>query len=185
MVKEFKRVDNLFSLCGLNCSLCPMFVRKNCPGCRAGSHCASVCPFAPCSIEHGDVTYCFECMEYPCDKYDGVDEHDSIISHLNQKKDMLKAKRIGIEKYHEEQIAKTNILDRLLKDYDNGHRDVFFCLAVNLMDIDDLNDVLDKSDELTKDLDLNEKSDFIKQMLIECAENRNISLKLRNDGYYG
>ena len=29
MTKEFKRDNLFFSLCGLNCSLCPMFVTKN------------------------------------------------------------------------------------------------------------------------------------------------------------
>ena len=28
--KAFTRDDTLFSLCGLNCSLCPMFVRGDC-----------------------------------------------------------------------------------------------------------------------------------------------------------
>lgn len=182
-LSQFKRKDNLFSLCGLNCSLCPNIVRGNCPGCRAGSHCASVCPFAPCSVEHGDVDYCFECDEYPCKYYDGVDEHDSLISHLNQLKDMEKAKTIGIEKYHEEQLIKVGILEKLLDNYDNGHRDVFFCLAVNLMPIDDLNNVIKRADEITCDFNLDKKSDFIKQMLMDCASKRSITLKLRNGGW--
>ncbi len=53
MSAEFKRKDKLFSLCGLNCSLCPSFVRGNCPGCQQGSHCALMCPFAPCSVALG------------------------------------------------------------------------------------------------------------------------------------
>lgn len=183
--EEFKRVDDLFSLCGLNCSLCPMFVRKTCPGCRAGSPCALTCDFAPCSIEHGNLTYCFECGEYPCSKYDGVDEHDSLISHLNQKNDMFKAKRIGIENYHEEQLVKKEILTELLNVYDDGRRDVFFCLAVNLMEIEDLKNVLNIADKLTQNMALKEKSDFVKELLKEYASKKNISLKLRNDGYYG
>ena len=39
---------------------------------------------------------------------------------------MEKAKTEGIEKYHNEQIIKKQILDRFLEEYDNGHRDVFF-----------------------------------------------------------
>jgi hypothetical protein len=175
MLKEFNRVDKLFSLCGLNCSLCPSFVRGNCLGCQNGSHCALTCPFAPCSVEHGGVTYCFECDEYPCRHYDGVDEKDSLISHKNQLKDIEKAKRIGIEKYHEEQLEKIDILNEFLEKYDNGHRDVFFCLAVNMMDIDDLKIILNKACELTG----NNKSDIVKQMLIDSASKKDIVLKLR------
>ena len=127
--KNFDRSDFIFSLCGLNCGLCPSFVRGNCPGCRAGSHCSLVCEFAPCSVEHGNIEYCFECDEYPCPKYDGVDEYDSLISHKNQLKDIEKAKMMGVEKYRQEQIRKKQILNHFLKEYDNGHRDVFFCLG--------------------------------------------------------
>ena len=88
MVKEFNRNDKLFSLCGLNCSLCPSFVRGNCQGCQKGSHCALMCPFVPCSIEHGGVDYCFECEEDPCKNYDGVDEKESLITPLHQLKDI-------------------------------------------------------------------------------------------------
>ena len=177
--KRFLRDDLLFSLCGLNCSLCPMFIRGGCTGCREGSSCYMICEFAPCSIEHGNLDYCFECEEYPCDKYDGVDLHDSLISHLNQKKDMEKAKRIGIENYHKEQIEKKTILNKLLKDYDDGHRDVFFCLAVNLLEVNDLKTALNQGDELTKDMDLSRKSDLMKDLLNDIAEKRNIVLKLR------
>ena len=32
MANEFTRDNLLFSLCGLNCSLCPLFIRKECTG---------------------------------------------------------------------------------------------------------------------------------------------------------
>ena len=35
-MKGFNRKNQLFSLCGLNCGLCPMFLNKNCPGCGGG-----------------------------------------------------------------------------------------------------------------------------------------------------
>ena len=138
--KEFKRTDNLFSLCGLNCSLCPMFVWEQCGGCFSDSPCYLTCPIAPCSVEHVGIEYCFECREYPCQLYDGIDLHDSLISHRNQLMDMEKAKRIGIEEYKREQLFKKRILNKLLNDYDDGHSDVFFCLAVNLLELDDLNE---------------------------------------------
>jgi hypothetical protein len=40
---------------------------------------------------------------------------------------------MGIDAYKEEQRGKKRILDRLLEEYDDGRRDVFFCLAVNLL----------------------------------------------------
>lgn len=56
---EFKRTDGLFSLCGLNCGLCPMHIRGGCSGCFNGSTCYRTCPIAPCSVRHGNVDYIF------------------------------------------------------------------------------------------------------------------------------
>ena len=179
MSEELKRNDLLFSLCGLNCSLCPSFIRGNCTGCQEGSICALICDIVPCSIKHGNIDYCFECGEYPCQKYDEIDKHDSLISHKNQLNDMQKAKTIGIEKYHTEQLEKKRILNKLLDEYDVGHRDVFFCLAVNLLEVDDLNSLVKETNELTLNMDLDEKTLFMKEKLIECGEKRNIKLELR------
>lgn len=182
MIKGFTRYDNLFSLfslCGLNCGLCTMQIRGECPGCFAESHCAQTCAFAPCSVRHGNVQYCFECEESPCEKYDGCDQYDSLISHKNQKSDMEKAKRIGIENYRAQIVKKKELLDRLLSEYDDGRKDVFFCLAVNLMEPDDLSAILEEADSSAKGMPLSEKAAYIKHNMIKTAEKKGILLRLR------
>ncbi len=175
----FQRTDELFSLCGLNCGLCPMQIRGECSGCFNGTTCYRTCPIAPCSVRHGNVQYCFQCPEYPCKRYDGIDEHDSLISHRNQKRDMLKAKEMGIEAYLREQRAKKQILNRLLREYDDGNKDVFFCLAVNMLDMNDLTVILSFADQSTDGLTRKEKAAFVEKQLMECAEQREIPLVLR------
>lgn len=183
MKKRFKRNDLLLSLCGLNCSLCPMLLDERCSGCREGSMCYMSCQIAPCSMEHGNIDYCFECGEYPCEKYDGIELYDSLITHRNQKKDLEKAKTIGIENYHIEQLEKKEILNQILKRYDIGKRYIFFCLAVNLLEVDDLKQILKDCDESTKEMDLKQRSDYLKHELDELGKKRNIILKL-NTGRY-
>ncbi|MCR4903803.1 MAG: DUF3795 domain-containing protein [Butyrivibrio sp.] len=179
MKSEFNRKDGLFSLCGLNCGLCPMQIRGGCSGCFNGSTCYISCPLAPCSVRHGNVDYCYQCNEYPCKKYDGIDAHDSLISHRNQKKDLAKAKEIGIEAYLEEQHKKKKILNHLLEDYDDGSKDVFFCLAVNMMEVDDLSTIIQDADQKTTDFPIIEKTHYIEKQLRDCAERKNIPLVLR------
>ena len=70
-MKNFQRNNLLFSLCGLNCSLCPMNLNQYCPGCGGGEGNQS-CSIAKCSIQHGNVEYCFQCENYPCKKYDNI-----------------------------------------------------------------------------------------------------------------
>lgn len=85
-MKDFVRGDLLFSLCGLNCDLCPMKASGHCPGCGGGPGNQS-CRIARCSAENGRVEYCSECREFPCDRY-GDEELDSFITHRNKRKDL-------------------------------------------------------------------------------------------------
>ena len=71
--------------------------------------------------------------QYPCEKYQQIDEYDSFITHRRQKADLEKAMSIGIEQYNLEQQEKTQILSYLLSNYNDGRRKSFFCVAVNLL----------------------------------------------------
>lgn len=175
----FKRNDTLFSLCGLNCSLCPMFVRGDCVGCRAGSWCATSCRIAPCSVQHGGIDYCLECPEYPCARYDGIDKRDSLISHRNQLKDMEKAKRIGIDAYHGEQRAKAKLLHKLLENYDDGQRDVFYCLAVNMLEVGDIETAIDRAEASAAFVAASGKAALAEYELRRIADEKGVPLELR------
>lgn len=177
--RRFERNDTLLSLCGLNCSLCPMFVRGDCKGCRAGSWCARFCKIAPCSVRHGGISYCFECPEYPCPRYDGIDKRDSLISHRNQLKDMDKAKRMGIEAYRDEQRAKAALLHRLLDEYDDSTRDVFFCLAANMLEVDDLQTAVDAISASAEGLSTRSKAELAERELRRIATVKDVPLELR------
>ena len=76
-MKGFTREETRFSLCGLNCTLCPMRLGGYCPGCGGGAGNQS-CAIAKCSLEHGGVLFCWECPEYPCSRYEGFDGGDSL-----------------------------------------------------------------------------------------------------------
>ena len=179
-MKGFKRQNQLFSLCGLNCGLCPMFLNKNCPGCGGGEG-NQTCKIARCSIEHDGVEYCFQCGEYPCEKYEHIDDFDSFITHRNRKSDMEKAKRLGIDAYNAEQAEKANILEVLLSNYNDGRKKTLFCVAVNLLELQDLQTVLKEIDckPDMETLTFKEKSAFVAGLLQDAAVMKNIDLNLR------
>lgn len=162
-VKGFERTDGLFSLCGLNCGLCGFRLKGKCNGCFKESFCAADCPMVPCSVRHGNLQYCFECPEYPCKHYDGFDSYDTLVLHRNQRKDMQRAKEIGTEAYRAEQQKKVELLNRLLKTYDDGNRQVFYCSAVNLLSIDNIKAIIDKADRETADMELADRAEYIKR----------------------
>ena len=174
-MKKFERENPLLSMCGLNCGLCTMRLAGHCPGCGQGN---KPCKIARCGMEH-NIEYCFECPEYPCKLYDHVDEYDSFITYLNQKADLMKAKKIGIEAYCTEQSEKIELLDELLGKYNAGRQKTLYCLAVNLLSIDDIKKVLDEAGQLADDMPIKDKAKYVSNRLREIANTRGIELKLR------
>lgn len=177
MMKGFERKNQLFSLCGLNCGLCPMFLKKHCGGCGNGNQ---SCKIAKCSLEHGNVEYCFECVNYPCQQYLHIDEHDSFITHRHQKLDLEKAKNIGIEQYNLEQQEKIQILSYLLSHFNDGRRKNFFCVAVNLLELTELYDAIKQiqSNEKLSLLTSKEQCLYVVNIFKKIADRRNLQLKL-------
>lgn len=174
-MKNFERNNLLFSLCGLNCGLCTMKLGGHCPGCGQGN---KPCKAVRCGMEH-NIEYCFQCLEYPCQVYDHTDEYDSFITHLHQKADMMKAKEIGIESYCAEQSEKVKLLETLLAKYNSGREKTVFCLAVNLLDIEDIHKVLNEGNQLASDMPIKDKAKCVSNRLREIANERGIALKLR------
>lgn len=165
-----------FAACGLNCGLCPRYYTvgsSRCPGC-AGEGFLEVhpsCGILSCCGRKG-IEYCFECDEFPCKKYDSWGDSDSFITHRNHVSDMEKAKRVGIEVYRAELDKKMTVLERLLSEHNDGRRKSFYCLAVNLLDLDDIEDVMESIDD-----NANPKS--VVRLFEELSERKSISLKKR------
>lgn len=179
-MKGFERKNLLFSLCGLNCGLCPMRIGGYCPGCGGGAGNQS-CKIAKCGIECGNTDYCFRCESYPCAKYAHIDDFDSFITHRNRKADLEKARRIGIENYNEAQREKVEILRFLLSNYNDGRKKTLFCTAVNLMDLNDLRELraqLENCPESTGAA-LKEKSAFVAKQIMEISNRKGLDLSLR------
>lgn len=101
------------------------------------------------------------------------------MTHLHQKADLMKAKEIGIEAYTEEQAEKVNLLDTLLNEYNSGREKTLFCLAVNLLNVDDIKKVLDEGGQLASEMPLIDKAKYIASRLREIANEKGIELKLR------
>lgn len=175
-MKNFERSNPCLSLCGLNCLLCPMQLSGHCGGCGFGSQ---SCPIARCSLEHGKLEYCSECEEYPCSKYDHIDEWDSFVTHQNQKANLESRQCLGTERYNEEQVKRREILDRLLAEYNDGRRKTLFCLAANLLELEELSSLLEETEEQARSFSLKERAAYMAQRLQECADRNRVVLKLR------
>ena len=183
-MKYTVRKNPQFSACGLNCGLCPRYYtsgESRCPGC-AGEGFSEVHP--PCGIlsccQRKGIEYCIQCGDFPCARYNHVDRDDSFITHRNQLKDIDKAKRIGLEVYEAELNDKVKMLEELLEAYNDGRKKSFFCVAVNLLELQDVQSVMAQIADETKSGDtVKEKAKIAVKAFQDMADKRDISLKLR------
>lgn len=174
----------LFSACGLNCGLCPRYQMtgaSKCPGCCGENFLSKhpKCGVLSCS-QRKEIEYCYQCADFPCKKYDGADQADSFITHLNQFKDMNKARALGIDTYKAELDEKISLLENLLADYDDGRRKGFLCLAVNLLALADVKKVAEQLElEVRPEQPVQARAATAACLFQAMAEQRGIVLKLR------
>ena len=179
-MKGFTRTEPRFSLCGLNCALCSMHLGGYCPGCGGGAGNQS-CGIARCSLEHGGISFCWQCPEYPCPRYEGFDDGDSFVPHRTRQQDIAQAREVGLEAYLDQLEEKRGIFQELLAHYNDGRRKTLFNTAVYLLPLEDLRAVmaaLNGRPELGEQT-AKERALAAAALLQEAADRRELSLKLR------
>lgn len=123
------------------------------------------------------MEYCCECPQYPCEKYEKIGEYDSFITARRQKADMEKLRDIGAERYNAEQGEKVQLLEYLLSSCNDGRRKTLFCLAVNLLELSDVQSVVDQL--MASDLPtVKERAVYAASLFQKAADEKGISLKL-------
>ena len=93
---------------------------------------------------------------------------------------MEKAKQFGIDSYNAEQTEKAKILGIFLSGSNDGRKKTLFCVAVNLLELQELQTVLKEIDRKSdmETMTLKEKSAFVAGLLQDAAATKNIDLKL-------
>lgn len=86
---------------------------------------------------------------------------------------MIKAQEMGIEAYNAEQHRKVKILKTLLSDYNSGRRKTFYCVAVNLLPLNDVENVSFRGQTAK------EKEEEIASLFQDIAAQQGVVLKLR------
>ena len=183
---NYTRKYPLLSLCGLNCGLCPRYHTdgtSKCPGCGGEAFYEKhpPCGVISCARRHGGIEYCYQCDEYPCKKYYKNGKIvDSFITKQNQLENFDRIKKIGLAACQAELNEKVEILHFLLNNYNDGRRKNFFCLAVNLLELQDVKNIMKRiAVETQPDNSIKEKSAIAAHLFEAMAGERNIILKLK------
>jgi len=151
-----------------------------CAGCGGGAG-NQPCAIARCSLEHNRVEYCFLCDSYPCEKYNGAEAYDSFITHQGQLSHIKRAQEIGMEAYNHELTRKAEILQILHKDYNDRRRKTFYCVAVNLLPLERIEQIIDQlaNNPAISVLPLKDKAACAVALFEQDASRDGLVLKLR------
>jgi hypothetical protein len=183
----YTRVNPDFSLCGLNCALCPNFhIHTNgkfkCPGCGGKNFLKKhpSCAIITCSKKHKNIEFCFNCDEYPCKRYLEPNEKDSFITYKNREKNIKSASK-DLNKYLDELQKKKIILSELLRNYNDGRMKNYYCIAVNLLPIIELEEIMKKARETGRRENIEEKErvKMVKDIFTDFANKLKIDIRLR------
>lgn len=185
-MKISERKYPLFALCGLNCGLCPRYQTdgaSKCPGCGGPDFRLKhpSCGVLGCNKKRDNVDFCFQCSLYPCERYRRPNKADSFITYKNVVSDFAKAKKAGVGRYLEALNRKIEILELLIKKYNDGRRKSFYCLAVNLLGLPELEKIMIKIEAEIDKLELSEKerAKAVVELFESVAKKNKIGLAMR------
>lgn len=183
------RAYPLYSQCGLNCGLCPNYHKNttgkfSCTGCSAQgfSQVHPTCSILTCSSQMKVAEFCSDCKEFPCDKYSWMGKdiiYDSFITYQNVKANLEKINTFGFETYYSQLQKRMGFLQLLLKNYNAGRQKNLFCLATNLLPIEDLEVAInDIQNQTSRNDSLKDKAKKAAEILNCVATKNGTVLKL-------
>ncbi len=192
-VRPQKRYPTI-ACCGLDCGLCPRYYTEGpskCPGCAGPAFFEKhpSCGKITCCVTERGLEVCGECDEFPCTAKYGSwmsDEaqYDSFVTYQRVADNMEFIKEQGVERYVELQKTRIDLLETMLKSYNDGRSKSFYCIAATLLPTEDIEAALveTKRGIETENIPLEDhktRAKMLKSLLKGKAMKQGIELKLR------
>jgi hypothetical protein len=169
-------------VCGFDCGLCPRFYTKGpsrCPGCAGPEFFEKhpSCSFITCAVKKRNLETCGECPEFPCSKFKDEDEYQHMkesSSYPTPKKmmpNLLYIQKHGVKNFINNQKKRIDLLDILIRNFDEGRSRNFFCKATALLDVNSLEECINETTQKIKSDDISANESKIKAGMIRKALN--------------
>ncbi|MCJ7764211.1 MAG: DUF3795 domain-containing protein, partial [Dehalococcoidales bacterium] len=164
-------------ICGLSCRLCPRYqtdATSKCNGCKSADRMAAGCPFITCAIKNKEVEFCWDCrINESCDIWrrhrETGKKYDSFKSYQKLEDDIKFIKTQGVKAYDEQQRVRESLLLKLLNEFNEGRSRSYYCIAVTIMDADELIDSLTEATIKSGSLDVKDKTKVMHSLLDTIA----------------
>lgn len=179
----------IIGACGLDCGLCPRHHTdgvSRCPGCAAKGagewNCGAL---QRCCVQEHRLECCAQCPESDgCRALERVMEQsikgDSFISYLPVPANHQIIRDLGIVEAARRQDARVTFLEGLLNTHNDGRSKGFYCLAVQLLPLAELQAAVNSlSADLDRVPDVKSRAAILRQAFDELASRKGLQLKLR------
>lgn len=174
-------------ICGLSCRLCPnyhMDTKSRCLGCKSEGRMVVGCPFITCAIKKKGIEFCFDCEENEtCEKWrkhrEAGKRVDSFKCYQKLEDDIAFIQKNGVAKFEKMQIIREQLLKEMLREFNEGRSKSYYCIAVTVLEIEELRKALLKVRKNSEGLEIKEKSKLLHSILDEIAKRKNYCLKLK------
>lgn len=170
--------------CGCDCGLCPRYYAvgsSRCPGCCGSDffNKNSSCVYIACCVKQKKLEVCALCDEFLCSKFESWLESRGKKAKYN----LNFIRTEGLEKFLVQQRKRIVLLEKMLKNFDDGSSTSFYCIASALLPITDLETSLEKTKQKLKAektiSDTISRSKILEEFLNESAARNGVELRLR------
>lgn len=179
--------------CGLDCGLCPRYYTvgsSRCPGCCGPDFFSKhpSCSYITCCVRKRRLEVCAQCGEFPCTKFESWladgGRYDSFLTHKRAYFNMDLIKKDGLEKFVELQGKRIQLLERMIKGFDDGRSRSFYCIAATLLSLRGLEEAMEIAEQRTmkdetRTEDIKAGSKILRGLLDELALREGVELRLR------
>ncbi len=174
-------------ICGFSCRLCPRYHtegKEKCEGCKSKSRVAIGCPFITCAVKEKGIAFCWDCDESgACERWkkhrEKAKQHDTFRCCQTLEADLALIDEIGIKKFERDQQAKEQMLNEMLRSFDEGRSKVYYCIAAAVLSVDELIEAMTRARVEAYRCEVRRKSSILHAILDEIASRKGYSLKLR------
>jgi hypothetical protein len=140
------------------------------------------CSIITCCVKKNGFETCAACPQFPCERIRQWDMADSFVTHKKSLENLRQIKDRGIVEFVKQQQERIIILNKLLKEYDDGKSKSFFCLATALMEVDELKEAVFQVKGI-RDIskDLKQRAKQAKSIIEQRAKLKGIELNYRRE----
>jgi hypothetical protein len=186
MKSNLSKKYSTIGCCGIDCGLCPQYHtdgKSRCPGCVGVNFFEKhpSCSIVTCCIKNNQFETCADCKDLPCEKMINWDKADSFVTHKNTLSNLRTIREHGLTAFIKNQKVRIKFLDKIIKEYDDGRSKSFFCLALTLLSIDDIQTAINEmKSHKNKINDQKLLAKSFKDILQKKANSKGIELIYRN-----